>query len=521
MNDNNTAPTSFEAWMAALDAMQALRARDPAGALAQAQACHGRWQAQVGLTPAQRALLDARGLLQQAAAHVVLGQHEATRQLSDSLLAALNHRDLLTAGPEITRQAQRCSIAAGNIRAFLAHSLGDFAGALRAYLDALEVARAIGDQRYEAHLLVNLANSFEESGLAAQSLEHSRMALTLAQALGMDELTGDIHHNIGNALAALGDAEQGLDSNRRALATYTALALPQKQSYALVAMAERLLELGRAAEAEATLADRAARRIDFVEQRYEAYAAYLSGRIAMAQQAHAEAREAFGRALALTEGQLDDRVGQARARLQLAEIELNVAALDGAWSQARQALALLQGSQAQRDEMQAHKLLSRVAKARGDLAAALSHHEAFHEGYERAFNEETARKARVLAVRHEVDLARADAQHERLENARLTDALAEVTARLQREAGPSVQAQGTAAAAALPTQPEDLHVLGLTPREAEVLFWVTQGKTNQDVTLILDTSVSAVKKHLGRIFDKLGVDNRTAAADAVRRRRAG
>ena len=59
----------------------------------------------------------------------------------------------------------------------------------------------------------------------------------------------------------------------------------------------------------------------------------------------------------------------------------------------------------------------------------------------------------------------------------------------------------------------------LTPREAEVLYWVTQGKTNEDVGQILALSMSAVKKHLGRIYDKLGVDNRTAAADAARRRR--
>ena len=65
-----------------------------------------------------------------------------------------------------------------------------------------------------------------------------------------------------------------------------------------------------------------------------------------------------------------------------------------------------------------------------------------------------------------------------------------------------------------------LQALGLTPREAEVLYWVTQGKTNEDVMQIIGTSLSAVKKHLGRIYDKLGVDNRTAAADAVRRRRA-
>ena len=43
----------------------------------------------------------------------MLGQHDATRATSDQLQALLNHRELLTADAAITRQAQRCSIAAG------------------------------------------------------------------------------------------------------------------------------------------------------------------------------------------------------------------------------------------------------------------------------------------------------------------------------------------------------------------------------------------------------------------------
>ena len=504
-------PRNFAAWMAEIDAMQALRPRDPAGALARALALRERWRA---MMPVQDALLRARFTLQVAAAHLVLGDHDATRLESELLDKLLVHRELLTADAEITHQVQRCSIAAGNVRAFLAHGVGDFAGALRAYLGALEVARAIGDRRYEAHLLVNLANTFEESGLAAQSLEHSRLALEIARELAMDELVGDIHHNIGNALAALGEFAQGLASNQRALAAYTALHLPQKESYALVAVAERLLELERHDEAADALRERAARTLDFVNQRYDAYAAYLEGRIAMAQVDAPLARAAFERGLAIAEGTLGDRVGQARARLKLAQIDADGGQPDAAWAQATQALALLQDSHALRDEMQAHQLLSKLAKARGDLALALHHHEVFHAGYEQAFNEESALKSRVLAVRHEVDLARADAQRERAENARLTDALAEISARLRASEGHEL------APPVLPSRPEELHGLGLTPREAEVLFWVTQGKTNDDVMLIIGASVSAVKKHLGRIYDKLGVDNRTAAADAVRRRRA-
>ncbi|MBI4986849.1 MAG: response regulator [Rhodocyclales bacterium] len=54
--------------------------------------------------------------------------------------------------------------------------------------------------------------------------------------------------------------------------------------------------------------------------------------------------------------------------------------------------------------------------------------------------------------------------------------------------------------------------LPLTPREAEVLFWVIKGKTNKDIGDILGTSPRTVNKHLEHVFEKLGVETRTAAA---------
>ena len=53
--------------------------------------------------------------------------------------------------------------------------------------------------------------------------------------------------------------------------------------------------------------------------------------------------------------------------------------------------------------------------------------------------------------------------------------------------------------------------LGLTPRAAEVLLWVAQGKTNADIAVILGISESTAKKHLLEIFEKLGVETRSAA----------
>ena len=57
-----------------------------------------------------------------------------------------------------------------------------------------------------------------------------------------------------------------------------------------------------------------------------------------------------------------------------------------------------------------------------------------------------------------------------------------------------------------------LEAFALTAREAEVLHWVTQGKTNRDIGDILSLSPRTVHKHLEHVFDKLGVGSRTAAA---------
>jgi len=60
--------------------------------------------------------------------------------------------------------------------------------------------------------------------------------------------------------------------------------------------------------------------------------------------------------------------------------------------------------------------------------------------------------------------------------------------------------------------------LKLTAREAEVLYWVVKGKTNRDIGEILGSSPATVKKHLERVYVKLGVETRTAAAGVAIKR---
>lgn len=87
--------------------------------------------------------------------------------------------------------------------------------------------------------------------------------------------------------------------------------------------------------------------------------------------------------------------------------------------------------------------------------------------------------------------------------------LAAVRSRLQRRkqtAGPAnnqPKAEATPAALAI--------ALDLTAREAEILYWVVQGKTNPEIGIILSIQLTTVKKHLESIYAKLGVENRTSA----------
>ena len=53
--------------------------------------------------------------------------------------------------------------------------------------------------------------------------------------------------------------------------------------------------------------------------------------------------------------------------------------------------------------------------------------------------------------------------------------------------------------------------LGFTPRECDVLHWLTQGKANDEIARILRLRTDSVSRYLQGIYDKMGVDNRVAA----------
>jgi transcriptional regulator EpsA len=83
------------------------------------------------------------------------------------------------------------------------------------------------------------------------------------------------------------------------------------------------------------------------------------------------------------------------------------------------------------------------------------------------------------------------------------------------ESGSAVASTATA-----PELPAAVHAVltdrfHLSSREEEIMAWVRQGKTNQEIGMILGISGFTVKNHMQRIFRKLDVMNRAQAVAKV------
>ena len=63
--------------------------------------------------------------------------------------------------------------------------------------------------------------------------------------------------------------------------------------------------------------------------------------------------------------------------------------------------------------------------------------------------------------------------------------------------------------------PAPIRMRHLTPRECDVMRWVACGKTDAEIAALLAISVRTVNKHLEHVYEKLGVETRTAAVMAL------
>lgn len=81
---------------------------------------------------------------------------------------------------------------------------------------------------------------------------------------------------------------------------------------------------------------------------------------------------------------------------------------------------------------------------------------------------------------------------------------------------PSAAETPTSRVIAFPVPPRDddhrpLMGLGLSAREAEVLFWMSNGKATREIAVIIDAAPGTVRKHCEHIYTKLGVEGHRGA----------
>jgi HD-GYP domain-containing protein (c-di-GMP phosphodiesterase class II) len=171
----------------------------------------------------------------------------------------------------------------------------------------------------------------------------------------------------------------------------------------------------------------------------------------------------------------------------------------------------------QRERAQTHPYLTARILARTPVlapvgrCAALHHERLDGSGYPHGLRGDAiSPAARILGAADAYNALRQPRPHRRALDAGDAERTLHDEVRAGRLDGDAVQAVLNAAGhrsrrrAALPS--------GLTAREAEVLVWLGQGRSNPEIAVQLHVSRKTVSTHLEHIYAKLGVKTRTEAA---------
>jgi DNA-binding CsgD family transcriptional regulator len=388
----------------------------------------------------------------------------------------------------------------------VAFNRSDLPEALRAYLHVRDIAMLAGIPRLLGQVLGNIGVVYLTAGMWEKHLEFGLESRRICREAQDDMAVGNAEINVAETYRKLRDlaasrqaAERGIEIARRhgwkniELCGGMLLAMVDVDDNQPVVAIRRYHEL-------ASLSAEVGR------PHLEATRLIALGQAHFAAGDHEAARDVLAAAIAKYAPVLT-RTVHADANIALARTEVALGALAAATAHATQALDLLAATGLPNtDEIDAHEVLADVARARGDWEAACRQERARHEAYARHFNHGADLRARLLAVEHQIDIARTMAERERVERQRLEELLADVAARLAAaDARPRARTAEEITAA-------DLAPLGLTPKESEILLWVARGKTNDEIATILGRSDAVVKKHLKSIYQKLGVENRLSAA---------
>jgi predicted ATPase/DNA-binding CsgD family transcriptional regulator len=415
--------------------------------------------------------------------------------------------------------------------------LGRYDEALRAQRQALLLlpAGARGDQvRAEGSLA--LARTLMRINRLREAREVIEQALPATVKSGDLVVAAELEGARANVAYWQGDVRESRTCTLRRLAYAEAAGdfLSKRHINAWLALIE--IGIGNWAEAERLLAeaDRDVSGFDSAEpaaftRQIRGHLAFVRGDYAMACQCMCESFEAFhrmGAATALWYAGYAARACHAAGRVEESQAlqaeawtlldELPPAALSRAATLSELGLlAVEQGDRAHCDQL--YDALTLFAgefhwhlddRALGEMAATLGRREAALEHFEAAIAQARrhglrpelalARAQRSALLPGSVDCARDQAVDQSLDRLRSLGLLGDARRLDEQTAPPAARGDGNPAR--------------LTDREIEVLRLVAAGLTNREIAGRLDIAEKTVTNHITHILDKVGLENRAAAA---------
>ncbi len=246
---------------------------------------------------------------------------------------------------------------------------GDYSGALSNFRQALDLSRAAGDEEGVAYALGNMGNVLLAQGNYMEALEAYQQSISGNERLGNHDAVSAALSGIGELYASLGEYEQAMDYHQRVRKSAQRSGYKEGLAIAAHNIAEAYSHLGQPRRALEEYKRALAIDTDLKDPHGIAIDLTDIGSTYLAQNNRIEARRSFQKSLE-TARKADAKESVVIAELNLADLDERAKSHDAALEHARTALAMANEVGLPDSIIEAHTLLGRIHRRRGELTAA-------------------------------------------------------------------------------------------------------------------------------------------------------
>jgi predicted ATPase/DNA-binding CsgD family transcriptional regulator len=369
----------------------------------------------------------------------------------------------------VDRAGASVTIQLANAYLLLGHSEADLTRSSEYYLTSLELYRQLGDSRSAAGALSSLGMDAFLRGDFVRARSLHKESLDIFRALGSERDVAHAHYQLGRAAAGDGDYKGARQHIEDARGIWEQIGDTGSAVYALLEIARVSLRQRRLSEADELLRWGYAKARDIGFEDASAAFLCLRGYVAL------QSGDASAAATHL-QSALRVFVNLGQRNVEMAQAIEGIARLALVWRRFEEAVRLRSATSAWRQRtgnvlpvVEQAEMDRDIESLRGELGA-----ERYEREWAAGMTDSNLDDAVVLACSIDIKA---------------------------QPAHPAEDAKLRMAA-----------IRTLTPQERRVLCCVVTGLSSQQIADLLSVRVRTVTTHLDRIFSKLDVDNRTAAA---------